>query len=67
MNSDNITAIIVSAMVCITFAFATYRATLHDTHLSTTASCIERIAKEQGYKGNPSGEEAWTLFASQCR
>lgn len=65
MNNISLAAVVIIAIIagCIFTSILD----AHDAHLSTTASCVERIAKEQGYKGNPSGEEAWSLFSSECQ
>lgn len=54
------------ALIIVFVALASY-ANRSDAKLSKTSDCVVATAKAQGYTGNPYSQEAWTLFAGDCK
>lgn len=38
-----------------------------DAVLMEISDCVVKTAQDQGYPGNPYSQEAWNLFASECK
>lgn len=65
--SSIVTTAILIVLLVVTVGYMLASSAQRDLQLSNISDCVVETAISEGYKGNPYGQEAWTIFENNCR